>query len=261
MNSSFPLVSIVMNCHNGSTFLNESLKSIFSQSYKNWELIFFDNFSSDNSKDVLDKYNDKRVKYFRTNEKLELYKARNLAIKKCSGEYICFLDTDDLWVIDKLERQLEFFKINSNLKIIYSNHFVLSKKKKIKYSHNLPEGKISQKLLDNYCIGIATVMIKKEIFDKFKFDETFNIIGDFDLFFRISLDYQIGVIQKPLTFYRIHDKNLSKNLNVYLQEMKYWLKNNKQKLLNSKLSFKGQNILYLKLKIKLFLKKYLSYNF
>ena len=104
-----------------------------------------------------------------------------------------FLDTDDLWVIDKLEKQLDFFKINSNLKIIYSNHFILSKKqKKIKYSHILPEGKISQKLLDNYCIGIATVMIKKEIFDKFKFDETFNIIGDFDLFFRISLDYQIG---------------------------------------------------------------------
>ena len=119
---------------------------------------------------MLDKYSDKRVKYFRTNEKLELYKARNLAINKCSGEYICFLDTDDLWVIDKLEKQLDFFKINSNLKIIYSNHFILSKKqKKIKYSHILPEGKISQKLLDNYCIGIATVMIKKEIFDKFKF--------------------------------------------------------------------------------------------
>ena len=151
MSVSYPSISIIMNCHNGSKFLNESLNSILSQSFKNWELIFFDNFSSDNSKQILQSYKDKRIKYYRSSEKLELYKARNLAVKKCSGDYICFLDTDDLWLTDKLEKQLGFFKSNDKIKILYSNYFVLSnKQKKIKYSFNLPEGRISQKLLDNY---------------------------------------------------------------------------------------------------------------
>ena len=88
----------------------------FSQSFQNWELIFFDNFSSDNSKEILLNYNDKRIKYFRSHEKVELYKARNLAIKKCQGDYVCFLDTDDLWSIDKLEKQLEFLKLTIKLK-------------------------------------------------------------------------------------------------------------------------------------------------
>ena len=262
MNNSNPLISIVMNCHNGSKFLNESLKSIFSQSFQNWELIFFDNFSSDNSREILQSYNDKRIKYYRSHKKVELYRARNLAVKKCLGEYICFLDTDDLWSNDKLERQLEFFKINNKTKILYSNYFVITnKEKKLKHKHNLPNGRISQKLLDNYCIGIVTVMIKKEIFDNYKFDENFDIIGDFDFFLRLSLKYEIGSIQQPLAFYRIHEKNLSKNLAIYLKEMLNWLKSNKINLQKSKLSLKGQQILYFKLKVKLFLKKYLLYDF
>ena len=261
MSSSYPLISIIMNCHNGSKFLNESLNSVFSQSFKNWELIFFDNFSSDNSKEILLNYNDKRIKYFRSHEKVELYKARNLAIKKCQGDYVCFLDTDDLWSIDKLEKQLEFFKINDKIKILYTNYFIIEKnQKKIKYESSLPKGRIPQKLLDNYCIGIVTVMIKKDIFDTLKFDENYNIIGDFDFFFRLSLKNEIGVIQKPLAYYRVHENNLSKKLDIYLSEMHNWLKNNKKNLLNSKLSLRGQQILYLKLKIKLFFKKYLLYD-
>ena len=188
MNIRNPLVSIVMNCHNGSKYLKDSLDSVFTQSFKEWELIFFDNFSSDNSKEILHQYNDKRIKYFSSKEKLELYKARNLAVNKCTGDYICFLDTDDMWSADKLEKQLEYFKLNNKFKVLYSNYFlVLKNQKSIKHNYNLPEGKISQNLLNNYCIGIITTMIKKEVFNHFQFDETLNIIGDFDFFFKIKL--------------------------------------------------------------------------
>ena len=78
--NNFPLVSVIMNCHNGEKYLRNSLESLFSQTYKNWELIFFDNYSQDKSKKILKSYKDKRIN-FSTKRKLNLYHARNLAIK------------------------------------------------------------------------------------------------------------------------------------------------------------------------------------
>ena len=108
-NTSYPLVSIIMNCHNGQEFLEEAIKSVLSQKYQNWELIFWDNFSTDNSKKILQEFSDERIKYFKSNKFTNLYEARNLAIEKSKGEYIGFLDTDDLWATDKLQKQIDFF--------------------------------------------------------------------------------------------------------------------------------------------------------
>ena len=96
MNKS-PLVSVIMNCYNGEKYLNDSLNSLLSQNYSNWELIFWDNISTDNSKKIFESYKDKRFKYYSATKHEILYKARNLAIKKTSGDYIAFLDTDDIW--------------------------------------------------------------------------------------------------------------------------------------------------------------------
>ena len=111
MNKINPLVSIIMNCYNGEKYLEESLNSIVNQSYKNWELIFFDNNSNDNSKKILNNYkHDQRIKYFKSIEFLKLYDARNEAIKQAKGEYIAFLDTDDLWINNKLEKHLSILQ-------------------------------------------------------------------------------------------------------------------------------------------------------
>ena len=110
-NTSYPLVSIIMNCHNGQEFLEEAIKSVLSQKYQNWELIFWDNFSTDNSKKILQEFSDERIKYFKSNKFTNLYEARNLAIEKSKGEYIGFLDTDDLWATDKLQKQMNEKKV------------------------------------------------------------------------------------------------------------------------------------------------------
>ena len=91
--NNFPKVSIIMNCLNGEKFLRDSLKSVLNQTYKNWELIFWDNLSIDNSKKILKNFKEDRFKYFCSDTFLSLYKARNNAIQKCAGEYIFFLDT------------------------------------------------------------------------------------------------------------------------------------------------------------------------
>ena len=121
-----PIISIIMNCYNGEAFLNEAINSITKQTFENWELIFFDNNSIDKSEKIAKSFKDSRIKYFKSDRLLNLYDARNLAVKKTNGDYISFLDTDDMWTKDKLEKQINFIKKNSNYKILYSNYYVLN---------------------------------------------------------------------------------------------------------------------------------------
>ena len=250
-----PLVSIIMNCHNGETYLKESINSLINQTYKNWELIFWDNFSSDSSKEVLMQFSDKRIKYYYTKNFTPLYEARNLAIKKTSGEFISFLDTDDWWSPKRLEKQIELFFKDKNLDVVYTNFYFFynkTKTKKISSKKNLPDGKITQKLLSNYNIGgILTALCKKKIFQTKQFIGKYEIIGDFDFFVDVSLSSFFGCIQEPLAYYRIHGLNMSlRKIHLHIQELESWLKNNKIKDHLKNYSFKGVIFVLQSLKIK-----------
>ena len=93
-----PLVSIIMNCYNGEEFLQEALESVQAQTYKNWELIFWDNQSSDKSSTILKSFNEPRFRYYYAEEHRNLYDSRNLAIQVSKGDFIAFLDSDDSWI-------------------------------------------------------------------------------------------------------------------------------------------------------------------
>ena len=104
-----PLVSVILNCHNAAKFLKKSINSVINQSYKNWELIIFDNNSNDKtSLEVLKFKKNKKIKYFKSKKIYNLYKARNLAIKKAKGSLITFIDADDWWLKNKLNVQVKF---------------------------------------------------------------------------------------------------------------------------------------------------------
>jgi glycosyltransferase involved in cell wall biosynthesis len=250
-----PLVSVIMNCHDGETYLKESISSLINQTYKNWELIFWDNFSSDSSKEVLMQFSDKRIKYYYTKNFTPLYEARNLAIKKTSGEFISFLDTDDWWSPKRLEKQIKLFSKDKNLDVVYTNYYFFynkTKTKKIVSKKNLPDGKITQKLLSNYNIGgILTALCKKKIFQTKQFIGKYEIIGDFDFFVDVSLSSFFGCIQEPLAYYRVHGSNTSlRKIHLHIQELESWLKNNKIKDQLKNYSFKGVIFVLQSLKIK-----------
>ena len=230
-----PLVSIIMNCYNGETYLQESINSVLSQTYKNWELVFWDNKSQDKSAEIFKGYEDKRFKYFYANKHTTLYKARNLAIKESRGDFIAFLDTDDLWDENKLELQMCYFN-NLEVGVVFSNFWLFKnnkKKKKLYTKKKLPSGKILDQLINNYNVGILTAVIRKTFYLKLieKFDERFSIIGDSDLFMRLSKICLFEAVQKPLASYRSHDKNLSKLYKQKeIEESEMWLRENKLNL-------------------------------
>ena len=118
MKSEKPKVSVIVNCHNGEKYLKECIKSIINQTYKNLEIIFYENFSNDKSVLIVRKFKDKRIKIFRSKSFLSLYDARNKAINFSTGKYIAFLDTDDWWLKNKIKKKINFLKKNDEFKII-----------------------------------------------------------------------------------------------------------------------------------------------
>ena len=257
-----PLVSVIINCHNGEKYLEECLKSVLLQNYKNWEIIFWDNLSTDKSKSIVNSFSDKRIKYFYSNKFLNLYHARNLAIAQASGKYISFLDVDDFWEKEKIESQVIFLENNQDIKMVYSNFYLFDqfKKKKIsRYKNYLPHGKITDQLLKNYSIGILTVCVHKKIFEKFVFEPKYNVIGDFDLFIKISREISIGCIQEPLANYRIHDNNFSKKKkHVHIKELKSWIKEKESEFSAAGFSLFNQKIFLYKLVLKDFINRFLG---
>tara|TARA_B100000902_G_scaffold397891_1_gene462987 strand:- start:1356 stop:2264 length:909 start_codon:yes stop_codon:yes gene_type:complete len=229
-----PLVSIIINCHNAGDFILKSIKSVLNQNYKNWELIIFDNNSKDKTSSIVKKFlKNKKIKYYKSNLFLNLYHARNLALKKSKGEFVSFLDADDWLVKDKLKKQIKFLFKNKNINIIYSNLYLFNQRnneKKIFSKEMLYNGKITQQLLDDFKMPILTTLIRKKIFKKYKFDANYNIIGDFDLFIRVSLEEKILSMQEPLAFYRLHSSNMSsRRLDLNISELENWIKKNKIK--------------------------------
>ena len=208
------LVSIIMNCYNGEKYLREALDSIIDQTYKNWELIFWDNQSTDNSANIVLSYNDHRIKYFYSKTHTLLYEARNLAIEKSQGGYLAFLDVDDYWNSTKLEKQMLVFSKNSEVAIVYSNYYFKNEIKNTFKEVNkkkLPEGMIVDALLRKNLMCLLTVLLNRKFINEQEkvFDPRLHIMGDYDMGIKISSKYKVSCVQQPLATYRWHGGNES----------------------------------------------------
>ncbi|MBN1384712.1 MAG: glycosyltransferase [Elusimicrobia bacterium] len=221
-----PKVSVIMNCFNGSKYLREAIDSIYAQTYKDWEIIFWDNASTDDSPEIAGSY-DNKLKYFRGENTVALGQARNLALEKASGEYITFLDCDDLWLPEKLEKQIAIFEKDEDVNFIHSNLFVLDHIKNsetVAYKKEQPQGYIFEKALADYAIAIVTTMVRKKVLDQLDelFDSNLNYASDYDLFLRIFYKTEVKYLNESLAVYRIHSDMFSiKSVVKNDEEIKY----------------------------------------
>ncbi len=250
-----PLVSIIMSCFNGEKYLSKALESIIDQEYQNWELIFWDNQSNDNSSIIFKKYDDERFKYFYAESHTYVSEARTKAIKNANGEILAFLDVDDWWEKDKLSNQIELFNDNK-IGLVYSNYYLyneITKKTEICHKYKLPSGNVLINLLQKYVVGLLTITIKKKYYDQldYKFHKDLVIMGDMDLVIRLSSICKFGVIQKPLATYRYHNNNFSiLNRQMHLKEIDIWFSIMKNyKTISSNQNYHLIKKLYSKMKI------------
>ncbi len=221
------LISIIINCFNGEKYLSKTIESILKQKYNNYEVIFIDNCSTDNSKKIFKETKDSRFKYFKTKKKIKLYEARNFALRKCKGKFIAFIDTDDWWEENYLASRYKFYKSDKSYGFCYSNcfHYYESKKKfKVFWNTKMPSGFVLDKLLKNYFVKLGTIIVKKSLISSLKFNPNYNIIGDYDFIIRSSQNYKGMGFQDKLANIRIHQNNFShKNRAMFYKEFRYWL--------------------------------------
>ena len=226
-------------------FIDSCINSILNQTHTYFEIIFYDNQSSDNTFKIIQNFKDKRIKYFKSDKYLNLYEARNEAIKNASGEYIAFLDIDDTWEKNKLELQLKYL-VDKNFDICFTNFWVKKNNEKKLFKKTIKFKNINEIILLDYPIGILTIVMKADIFKNYgiTFDKNYEIIGDFDLFYRLSKKANFCCIDLPLATYNIHSDNLSiKKIDLEIREFDKWILKNRSTLLNCKNSIlENQNI-------------------
>jgi len=207
-----PLVSILMNCFNGERYLREAIDSIISQTYQNWEIVFWDNASTDNSAGIVKSY-DERIKYYLAPETTPLGEARNLALKKASGQYIAFLDCDDIYLPDKLEQQVGLMQSKGYV-MCYGSVAIIDENGKLikKDIVKNKSGNVFSSLLIRYEINMQTVMLKKDfvVSNQLSFNIDMSYCPDHNLFMTIASKADVGVITAIVAKYRIVSNSLSK---------------------------------------------------
>jgi|TARA_B100001939_G_C16921799_1_gene609748 glycosyltransferase involved in cell wall biosynthesis len=207
------LVSIIINCRNGEQYLQECISSVLEQSYKQIEIIFFDNNSNDSTKKIIDSFDSPKIRYFRSNEDLSLGKARNKALCEAMGDYVSFLDADDIYLKDKVLKQLNLMK-ETNYEASYSGYYEINSLGKVinKIMPKISSGDIFEKVLKKYNVNLQTIMFKRKLVESLNlsFDENFNFSEDGDFFLNICIQKNILVIKEPLIKYRIHSEQDTK---------------------------------------------------
>lgn len=225
-----PLVSIVMNCLNSERYLRPAIDSVYGQTYPNWEIIFWDNASTDGSAAIAQSYTDGRLRYFCGEQTVPLGHARNLAVAACRGEFIAFLDCDDLWLPEKLERQIPLFLADEHIGLVYSDSWFFNEagRRRRLFSGRRPyRGYQFGSLLNDYLVSLETAMVRRSALTRLAkiFDERFNVIEEYDLFIRISLAWKVDFVPEVLAMWRIHGESWTwRTPDAFVEEMEVMLK-------------------------------------
>src|SRR5262249_13942166 len=154
-------------CFNGEKYLRQAIDSVLAQTHANWELIFWDNQSTDRSAEIIRSYDDPRVKYFHAPAHTWLYEARNYAIEKASGEFLAVLDGGGWWVPEELARQIPLFA-DAQVGVVCSNYWIESERKGKRWvalKSPAPTGWVLQDLLKSYFVGLVTLVVRRSAFE------------------------------------------------------------------------------------------------
>lgn len=208
-----PLVSIITPVYNAEKFLSETIKSIQSQTYKNWELLLVDDCSKDNSAKIIEEFkiSDNRIKYIKLEKNSGASVSRNTGIKNAKGRFIAFVDSDDIWKPEKLEVQVKYM-LENNLGFTFTSYRYMKEDGELTNKVAKAPSKINYNgLLKNTIIGCSTVVIDTDIVEYFEMPLV-RRGQDTATWLQIlrKEKYAYG-IDKDLVYYRLVGESLSSN--------------------------------------------------
>ena len=239
-----PSVSVVMTCYNYGRYLTGAIQSVLSQTYQDFEIILVNDGSTDDTDQVVKRYlGNPRFSYIQQNNAGQA-NAKNAGIRNSRGKYIAFLDADDLWVKDKLEKQIRLF-LSDSVGVVFSRaSYIDEHGKKLNMKVNgkylqPKRGKITKDLFIDNFVPFSSSIVRQKCLEQFGlFDEAFKMGIDWDLWLRLSTAFKFDFVDEPLLLYRVgHLGQMSKNV----EERQFWSGQIMSKFLNKYSSFINEN--------------------
>ena len=215
-----PTVSVVIPAYNAMTYLPAAVDSVLKQTFSDFEVLIVDDGSTDQTAQWVTQLTDRRVKLI-SQPNQGAAAARNTGIAHAQGDYIAFLDADDLWEPSKLEKQVQRLEAQPQVGLVHTwTAFIDAEGQptgRIMTSHG--EGQVwSQMVVYNLLRCGSTAMVRRECFERLgQFDRNLRYAEDWDMWLRIAKDYDFALVHEPLVFYREHANNKSKNYEGQLQ--------------------------------------------
>lgn len=197
------MISVIIPTHNRAGFVREAVESVLAQSHPPGEVIVVDDGSTDDTGAALASFSERIVRV--RQEHAGVSAARNRGIGCARGEWLAFLDSDDLWLPGKLERQARHLAVDPTLRVHQTEELWLRNGTRIapRRVHRKPEGHCFERLLERCLVSPSAVMINRSVFETVGgFDETLPACEDYDLWLRIGCRYPIGLLKEPLVIKR-----------------------------------------------------------
>jgi glycosyltransferase involved in cell wall biosynthesis len=211
-----PSVSVVIPSYNSSRYLAEAIDSVLAQTYQDFEIIVIDDGSTDSTAELVAGYGD-RVRYYQQHQRGPAA-ARNLGIRSARGRYVAFQDADDLWMPDKLAKQMALLERRPELAMVFCGHTAFDVEGPVTWCRGLEKrrwlmkGDVVQNIFLNSEIGTPTVMVRRDVFDSVGgFDEDLQIGEDDNLWMRIASAYPVELLDEPMAAVRVHSKGISRH--------------------------------------------------
>lgn len=213
-------VSVIMPCYNVADYVRSAIESVLSQTYSDVEVVAGDDGSTDNSRDILAELSQAHPGAIRTIQSagnIGPFALRNLCIEEATGEFIAFLDADDLWHPQKLEQQIKQLEENRSAALSHTFATIIDDKgtpvRRLNLNSELYVGDCFSRMIRNNGVATSSVVVRREVLDKIGvFDERFRYRGDWEMWARVANHGEFALIPQELTLYRFHDNNISKNL-------------------------------------------------
>ncbi len=208
------LISVIIPVFNGQNTIKKTIESVLNQTWKDYELIIINDGSTDSTEEIISSISDSRIKVFNyPNAGPAVTRNRGIAI--ASGKYISFIDADDLWTPDKLEKQLQKLEENPQAKIAYSWTDYIDEFDNFLYpgSHITANGNVyKQLLLNNFLENGSNPLIDRQVLiEAGGFDESLFAAEDLDLWFKLAIKYEFVAVPYPQILYRVSTNSLSSN--------------------------------------------------
>lgn len=213
-----PKVSIALLSWNHKDFIEDAIRSIAQQSFKDFEIVYLDNISSDNTYEcavnAFEKYNLKYISFKNTRPE-GASDNLNFLISKSKGKYITILSGDDWWDVNNLQKKVEYYDAHPDIGLLYSGGYMYyddTKKYELVDTSHFRRGDVYNELVKtNFVFGIGN-FVKKSVYEELGVYDSASPIEDWDMWIRIASKYKVDFIDEPLVYYRRHSSSISSDM-------------------------------------------------